>query len=262
MVGPERKNSRRTLRTGRVSMIFLHENAQFGRLNIEETFLYFDGPRLFTVVNAVGQRYVVNCLDIEEKEETWLLTAVSERRVAALKDGELDLRTAFVAPELDRVFKVTASPAGQLSHSEEMPSSKLTGDMLPLAGALLPSSEQIAAHVGAPFLARSLKASVVLLRLFPKTSQHEAPAESVGGLLTSFGEFLKEKLRVAYQRADALGGQVNASLVPEVNVVGAFASSLGIEFAVRGNEGTVMEALRSAVEDLASVLDLENLEDH
>jgi hypothetical protein len=242
-------------------MNFLHDNDIFGKLVIEETYLDFDGPRLFIAVNAVGQRYVVNCLDIDEDREHWVLTPVSDRRLGALRDGEIDLRTAYTNPELDRVYTIVTSPKGDLLKSAITLS--LTEDMLPNPGALLPVvSKSASPLVNAPFLARTLNANIVLLRLFPKSTKHEAPAESVGDILAAFAAFLREKLQRSYREAEAMIGQVaNAAAlaIPEVNVVGAFAGSLGVEFAVRGDEARIMDALRSAVGDLASVSNLEEL---
>lgn len=234
-------------------MIFLKQNPLLGTLQIEDTFLSYDGPRLFSAVNGAGQRFLVNCLDADENEEVWVAVAISDRRFSALKNRELPLRDAFTCPELGSVIWLSTSQTGELIKSEIVDPSKLDDLVLPDSGVCL-------AHVGAEkgvvnsaFLARTLKKNVVLLRLFPNSDKNEVSAALLGGILTSFSDYLALSIHAAYALAQQDPAANIARIEPEVNVIGTFAGSLGVEFAVRGDQGLLGDALRSAVSDLVFV---------
>jgi hypothetical protein len=160
---------------------------------------------------------------------------------------------------MSHVYYISTSPAGELLDSKETEPSSLTDDVLPMVDSFLPAIPEAQPLVTAPFLARSLNASVVLLRLFPKTTKHEAPAKAVGDILSSFAVYINAKLRNAYKDLTSALTQTGNALIPQTDVVGAFAGSLGVEFAVRGDEVRVMAALKSAMADLASVSNLDEL---
>ena len=120
-------------------MIFLSQNNVLGELVVQEVFLYYDGPRLFVAENAVEQKYLVNCILSEDASDTWLVSAISDKRLLALRNGTLDLRDAFTKPELGYVFDVTVDKGGLLlRHSMKKPEQLQTDD-LPEAGVFLKS---------------------------------------------------------------------------------------------------------------------------
>jgi hypothetical protein len=138
-------------------MILLTQNRTVGQLSIVEVFAYFDGPRLFLAENAAGQRYLVASLDSDADTDTWLLTAISERRVLQLSEGVMDVRTAFLNPELETLYQITSSASGELLSSIALVPADLTDDLLPEPEVFLKAEF---AHVApnAAFLARSLNA--------------------------------------------------------------------------------------------------------
>ena len=189
------------------------------------------------------------------------MVAVSERRLSALKDGEIEIREAYTKSELG-VSLVASTSTGVFLRSTAV--SHFEEEMLPLKGETLPNSEETAELVSAPFRARALNASVILLRLFPGTRTHEAPAVPVGDVLSSFAAYVKQKLEEVYrQGALAVGKAIDLldANLPEVNVVGTFAGSLGVEFAVRSDNPAVRVALQGIVSDLALVGNLDALLD-
>jgi hypothetical protein len=232
-------------------MIFLEQNPILGKLQIEDIFLFYDGPRLFSAVNGADQRFLINCLDAGEREEFWVAVAISARRLSALKDREMPLRDAFTFPELGSVIWFSTSAGGELIESEIVDPSKLTDLVLPDAGAYLPQIAAGRAAVNATFLAKALRSNVVLLRLFPNSDKHEASATVVGEILSSFSAYLAATIDAAYASAQQRLAANVAMIEPEVNLIGTFAGSLGMEFAVSGDVSLVRDALRSAVGDLA-----------
>jgi superfamily II DNA/RNA helicase len=120
-------------------MIFLRQNDVVGELTVEEVFLYYDGPRLFVAKNPVGQKYLVNCLPPNDGADSWLLSAVSDKRLAALRNGSLELRDVFTKPELGYVVNAVVGENGSLvSHSMRKPA-QLQADDLPEPGVFLGS---------------------------------------------------------------------------------------------------------------------------
>src|SRR5438309_314677 len=107
-------------------MIFLGQNDVVGELTVEEVFLYYDGPRMFVAKNAVGQKYLVNCLPANDGSDSWLLSAVSDKRLSALRNGTLELRDVFAKPELGYVVNIIVGKDGSLlSHSMKKPAQLL-----------------------------------------------------------------------------------------------------------------------------------------
>lgn len=70
-----------------------------GDLTIEETFVYYDGPRLFVAATPLGIRYLALFVDEDETSETYLYTLVTDQRLAMVRSGELGLRNALVKRE-------------------------------------------------------------------------------------------------------------------------------------------------------------------
>lgn len=234
-------------------MIFLRQNDFIGQLQVEEIFLEFDGPRLFVASDGAGQKFIVNCLDSDQDGDSWLAVAISDRRLSTLKDGGLELRDVFAYPELTQLKRFRTTTAGTLLESHAVAPVSLTDDELPDAGIFFPPSGEALSPVSAPFLARTLNANVVLLRLFPHTSKHEAPADSVGAILTSFSKYLTHRVERRFRKSMQVANEAMEDFSrfrPQVNVVGTFASSLGVEFAVRGDNELVRQALHDAIREL------------
>lgn len=221
-------------------MMFLRQNRTVGELAIVEVFAYFDGPRLFLAENAAGQRYLVNSLDSNADTDTWIMIAVSERRLLELSEGTMDIRTAFTTPELDTLYQITSNRSGELVTAGIVLPSNLTDEFLPDAAVFLRGEPSHAAP-NAAFLARSLNAAVVLLHLFPKQLRREAPLKGVGKIFTSLQDYIELKLGKALQTPE--------HDLFQVDLLGTFAGSLGVEIAVRGTDERIAPALKAAVDE-------------
>lgn len=223
-------------------MIFLSQNRIVGQLSIVEVFAYFDGPRLFLAENAAGQRYLVASLDSDADTDTWLLTALSERRLLELSEGMMDVRTAFLRPELETLYQIISGSSGELVSSTALAPADLTEDLLPEPEVFL-KAELVHVAPNAAFLARSLNAAVVLLHLFPNQPRREASLKGVGKIFTSLQEYLELKLIKALQSHEAD--------MFRVELLGTFAGSLGVEIAVRGSDERIAPALKAAVDEFS-----------
>lgn len=85
--------------------LFLPSSLPFGDLVIEETWLSFDGPRLFVARNKTGQSFIFNAIDEDEETISYLAVGTSDQRRAMVRSGGLGLRAAFTLPEA-AVFRV------------------------------------------------------------------------------------------------------------------------------------------------------------
>lgn len=102
-----------------------------GRLRIDEVFVRFDGPRLFSALNEAGQRYMAVFAEETEDAEVFLYAPVSEDRYRAIRSGGLPLRAAFSDAQDGRVFVVTSSTEEADQRVEEWEAERLPSDWLP-----------------------------------------------------------------------------------------------------------------------------------
>jgi len=80
-------------------MSWFVDATEIGQVRIEETFVDYDGPRLFTCRSNTDQLYLVNWVDEGERDDTWLYVAISQRRLDMVRSGMVPLRDAFVHAE-------------------------------------------------------------------------------------------------------------------------------------------------------------------
>ena len=109
-----------------------------GRLEIVETYAYYDQPVLFSCKNAAGHLYLVVAADENDQYETWLYAEVSVERLNLIRSGAIDLHDAFADPEGSRLFQVRSpydTPASPQIESIE--ANRIPEDMLPLPGECL-----------------------------------------------------------------------------------------------------------------------------
>lgn len=111
---------------------------RLGRLEIVETYAYYDQPVLFSCKDSEGHRYLVVAADENDQYETWLYAKVSLERLNLVRSGAIDLHDAFADPEDDHLFQVrfpydtAASPEVESVEANQVPE-----DMLPLPGECL-----------------------------------------------------------------------------------------------------------------------------
>lgn len=86
--------------------LLLPSELPFGRLEVDETWLEFDGPRLFIARNRTGQAFLFNAIDEDESSIVYLAVPVSDQRRTMLRSGGVGLRAAFLRPEEGLVFRV------------------------------------------------------------------------------------------------------------------------------------------------------------
>ena len=70
-----------------------------GKLEIVETYVYYDQPLLFSCKSAAGHLYLGVAADKNDEHETWLYVGVSAERLKLIRSGAIDLHDAFAEPE-------------------------------------------------------------------------------------------------------------------------------------------------------------------
>jgi hypothetical protein len=72
---------------------------QMGDLQLEEVFLDYDGPKLFSCRSKTGQWFIAVFVDEDDTSEIYLYMPISHERLLTVRSGQLPLRVAFSSPE-------------------------------------------------------------------------------------------------------------------------------------------------------------------
>ena len=109
-----------------------------GRLEIVETYVYYDQPVLFSCKSAAGHLYLVVAADKNDEYETWLCVGVSAERLSPIRSGTIDLHNAFAEPEdgflLQEIIPYDDETQPRL---EPIQPDQISEDMLPMPGECL-----------------------------------------------------------------------------------------------------------------------------
>ena len=120
-----------------------------GRLEIVETYVYYDQPVLFACKDATGHLYLAVAVDENEQYETWLYARVSVERLNRIRSGAIDLHDAFADTEDGCLFQVKfsylSSTAPQI---ESIKANQVSEDMLPIPGECLDLETEVPAMLG------------------------------------------------------------------------------------------------------------------
>ncbi|WP_027250925.1 DUF6575 domain-containing protein [Photobacterium halotolerans] len=109
-------------------------NSNLGRLEIYRIYDEYDGPKLFSVVNALQLHYLVYWIDENENGDTWLYVPMSKDRLNELESGNRSLRDAYVYPEENRLFEVYTAYDGSDFSINEYSAETLDPENFPPAG--------------------------------------------------------------------------------------------------------------------------------
>jgi hypothetical protein len=102
-----------------------------------QTLEFYDVPQILTAVDAMGTNYLCTLFQGDEGTDDaykYLGVQISEPRLMAFVGGQLDLRDAYVHPEVDGALYVVEAKKEMLTATKPLESKDLTEDMLPEAG--------------------------------------------------------------------------------------------------------------------------------
>lgn len=115
-----------------------------GKLEIVETYAFYDEPVLFSCQNTLSRLYLVVAADENEQNETWLYAEVSTERLNLIRSGSIDLHDAFAVTEDGRVLQVRFPHDPQSEPKiEYVQSEQISKDMLPIPGECLDYEKDI-----------------------------------------------------------------------------------------------------------------------
>jgi hypothetical protein len=112
-----------------------------GELRVIDTYVYYDGPRLFAAESDGGQLFIVVWIDETEEADEWLYAPISPGRLSNVSSGEIDVRSAFVQPDGGTVYHVSTLTNGSPTIVEELSASSIREDWLPRPGELVSRSQ-------------------------------------------------------------------------------------------------------------------------
>lgn len=111
-------------------------------LTLINTLEYYDVPQLFVAVDATGTNYL--CTLYQNDEESgylYLGVQISEPRLMAFIGGQLDLRDAYLHPEVENALYAVTAKQEVLTATTVMQLQDVTEEMLPEAGYFYDSSD-------------------------------------------------------------------------------------------------------------------------
>lgn len=162
----------------------MHLPLPLGEIRVIEVLEYYDEPVLYFGESLTGQKYLVMLARDESEERHWLLAPLSSVRHASLREGSLDLYSAFVRVEGGVVWRARQKRSRSESLTiEHVNAAALDDSELPDPGFFaesftLPTHEQLPEVTS---IARGCQRDVVMLHMLPRSrSTHEVPLAALG----------------------------------------------------------------------------------
>jgi hypothetical protein len=125
--------------------LFLDLQQYGGSLFIEDVIIYYDKPLLFTCVNALKSRFLVNCIDESDTDIEWLITKISNKRLINAYKKKISLYEIFKNTESQKVLLLKQqinSCRDSIVAIHELPCSSLTIDQVPTSDSYIESENE------------------------------------------------------------------------------------------------------------------------
>ena len=105
------------------------------KLILIKTLEYYDVPQILVAADATGTNYLCTLFQNDtESGYHYLAVQISESRLAAFIDGQLDLRDAYVHPESEDALYLVTAKQGLLNLVTSIHPQDVTEEMLPETG--------------------------------------------------------------------------------------------------------------------------------
>ncbi len=115
---------------------------------IEDVILFYDKPLLFTCVDALKSRFIVNCIDESDSDIEWLIAKISNKRLINACKKRILQYEVFKNSENKKVLLVKqlqSACTDSVVTIHELPCSSLTPDQLPTPDSYIESEIMITA---------------------------------------------------------------------------------------------------------------------
>lgn len=103
-----------------------------GKLYINEIFVYYDEPLMFSCVNKFRQLFLANCVDEEDEIKKWLLVPISYPRLLEAKQLKITAYELFVEPEDEFIWEVNEYIETNKAYAKQVVPSSIEEKYLPL----------------------------------------------------------------------------------------------------------------------------------
>jgi hypothetical protein len=103
-------------------------------LTIEETYFYYDGPKLFCATDEMGSQYMVVCVDEDVDAEIFLAARLDSADIKRLEQNQTPLRDAYDGTMTQDLFVLRWGKEGSLKPIDP---ATISNDWLPEADVLL-----------------------------------------------------------------------------------------------------------------------------
>ena len=111
------------------------------QLTLTATLEFYDVPQILTATDATGTRYLCTLYSQEADGYCYLGVQISEPRLMAFIGGQLDLRDAYLHPEVENALYIVKAEKENLSATTMLQPSELTEAMLPETGYFFEASD-------------------------------------------------------------------------------------------------------------------------
>lgn len=111
-------------------------------LTLMQTLEYYDVPQIIVAVDAMGTRYL--CTLFKQDEENgfeYIGVQISEPRLMAFVGGQLDLREAYLHPEVENAVYLVTARKEVLAATKLIQQQDITEKMLPESGYFFDASD-------------------------------------------------------------------------------------------------------------------------
>lgn len=102
---------------------------------------FYDVPQIVTATDATGTYYLCTLFEQATDGYKYLGVQISEHRLMAFIGGQLDLRDAYLHPEVENAVYVIDAQDGKLSATTLLQPEEVKEEMLPEAGYFFSSDD-------------------------------------------------------------------------------------------------------------------------
>ncbi|MFM6203948.1 DUF6575 domain-containing protein, partial [Planktothrix sp.] len=166
-----------------------------GTLTIIEIYVEYNGPKLFSCRNEVGQTFLALWVDEEDDYDLWLYIAISIKKLNSIRQGHTDLHQAFLYPENKHIYEIKIP----FSDKQDVKFQKIKSDLididcLPLEETFIKiDSNDLETSYSTEIADMALEKSreIVYLSFKPSSNYpNELPSLKIGNILVNFQRFV------------------------------------------------------------------------